>query len=302
MVSKSSPLIFGEVLFDVYVESQEKLGGAPFNVAWHLQAFGLNPLFISKVGSDIRGKNILAAMQKWQMSTAGITVDQVYPTGTVAVTNKNGEPVFTILDQQAYDQIEFQPVCNVTNLKDHPLLYYGTLATRNMVSASTLEKIKRNYSGMIFVDINLRKPWWNRHLVLSAISQAGWLKCNDTEFRIIQSTLPMDSESEDHTALKLIAQFNLQAIIITSGVKGACIYTRRDEKLIAQPAAGSAVLDTVGAGDAFSAVIILGILKKWDLSLTLQRGVNFAAQICGIKGAVPDHIKFYTPFLREWNL
>jgi fructokinase len=271
-------------------------------VAWHLQAFGLNPLFISKVGSDLRGKNILAAMQKWQLSTGGIFVDQAYPTGTVSITRENGEPVFNILDRQAYDQIGYHSVCNVTNPQTHPLLYYGTLITRHRTSADTLEKIKQNYTGIVFVDINLRKPWWNRQLVLSALNQAGWLKCNDSEFRIIQSFLSLDSESENQTALKLIAQFNLQAIIITSGVKGACIYTRRDEKLIARPPAGSPVLDTVGAGDALSAVIILGILKKWDLSLTLQRGVNFAAQICGIIGAVPEHIKFYTPFLHEWNL
>ena len=302
MFNRNSPLIYGEVLFDVYAGSQEKLGGAPFNVAWHLQAFGLNPLFISKVGSDLRGKNILAAMQKWQLSTGGIFVDQAYPTGTVSITRENGEPVFNILDRQAYDQIGYHSVCNVTNPQTHPLLYYGTLITRHRTSADTLEKIKQNYTGIVFVDINLRKPWWNRQLVLSALNQAGWLKCNDSEFRIIQSFLSLDSESENQTALKLIAQFNLQAIIITSGVKGACIYTRRDEKLIARPPAGSPVLDTVGAGDALSAVIILGILKNWDLSLTLQRAVNFAAQICGIIGAVPEHIKFYTPFLHEWNL
>jgi fructokinase len=241
-------------------------------------------------------------MQKWQMSTEGITVDQVYPTGTVSVTNKNGEPVFTILDQQAYDQIEFQPVGNITNPKNHPLLYYGTLTTRNMVSASTLEKIKRNYSGMIFVDLNLRQPWWDRQLVLTAINQACWLKCNAAEFKIIQSILSLDSEMENQTALKIIAQFNLQAIIITGGARGASIYIRHGPKIIAQSQSKSAVIDTVGAGDALSAVIILGILRKWDLSLTLQRGVNFAAQICTINGAVPDHLKFYSPFLREWNL
>ncbi len=302
MFSNNSPLIFGEVLFDVYTGSVEKLGGAPFNVAWHLQAFGLNPLFISKVGSDTRGKRILSAMQKWQMSTRGVAVDQVYPTGTVSITKKNAEPAFTILDQQAYDQIEYAQIGNITNPQSHPLLYYGSLVSRNTVSAGTLKKIKTNYQGVIFVDINLRQPWWNRQTVLSALNQASWLKCNDAEFKIIQSTLSVDSELENQAALNLIARFDLQAIIITSGARGACIYTQRGEKLIAQSPARSPVLDTVGAGDALSAVMILGIMKEWDISLTLQRGVDFATQICGIKGAVPDNLEFYTPILSNWKL
>ena len=84
--------IFGEVLFDRFPDGSSVLGGAPFNVAWHLQAFGQRPLFISRIGRDRLGDTIRSAMQSWQMDVLGLQQDEIYPTGTVQVAIEQGEP------------------------------------------------------------------------------------------------------------------------------------------------------------------------------------------------------------------
>ena len=105
-VSKPSIALFGEVLIDQFPDGQKILGGAPFNVAWHLQAFWQSPRFISKVGSDQIGADIKVVMEAWGMSLTGLQVDTLYPTGKVAIQINSGEPSYDILDQQAYDFID----------------------------------------------------------------------------------------------------------------------------------------------------------------------------------------------------
>ena len=95
------PAVFGEVLFDRFEDGSSVLGGAPFNVVWHLQGFGLEPLLISRVGNDRLGEQVIAAMESWGMDTRGIQFDKDHPTGTVNVTLNNGQPTFDIVPERA---------------------------------------------------------------------------------------------------------------------------------------------------------------------------------------------------------
>jgi len=104
------PLVFGEVLYDSFPDGSVVLGGAPFNVAWHLRGFGLNPLFISRVGDDELGERIIAAMSEWGMDTRGVQRDPGHPTGRVVVSIRNNEPSFEIVPEQAYDFIAGEPL------------------------------------------------------------------------------------------------------------------------------------------------------------------------------------------------
>ena len=100
------PVIFGEVLFDVYPDGKEILGGAPFNVAWHLHAFGAEPLMVSRVGADKRGERIRECMEAWGMITDGIGLDPKNPTGIVQVSyDENRQPHYDIIPEQAFDFI-----------------------------------------------------------------------------------------------------------------------------------------------------------------------------------------------------
>lgn len=119
------PLIFGEVLFDRFPDGSVVLGGAPFNVAWHLQAFGLAPLVISRVGRDALGGAVVAAMTGWGMDRRGVQFDATHPTGTVEVAFQAGEPHYAIVDRVAYDIIAagdaFCSVCLAGRLLAWPL-------------------------------------------------------------------------------------------------------------------------------------------------------------------------------------
>lgn len=118
--------VFGEVLLDEFPDGQQVLGGAPFNVAWHLQAFGQATDFISRIGDDAEGQAITQAMQQWGMRLENLQIDPTYPTGKVQITVHNGEPHYAILANQAYDFIDALAIKEQSTVSD--VLYHGTLA------------------------------------------------------------------------------------------------------------------------------------------------------------------------------
>ena len=130
------PLIFGEVLFDRFPDSSVVLGGAPFNVAWHLHAFGLKPLMVSRIGNDALGRRVEAAMRDWGMDCSGMQTDSTHPTGSVEVSFVEGEPSYEIAQGVAYDFID----ASVLPQPDDGewLLYHGSLALRHSCSAAAL--------------------------------------------------------------------------------------------------------------------------------------------------------------------
>lgn len=145
--------IFGEVLFDHFPDGKCVLGGAPFNVAWHLQAFGQAPYFMSRVGDDAEGETVRSAMHDWGMDMAGLQTDLLLATGRVSINFVDGEPVYDIVRPCAYDAIEAQlqmPDCN--------FLYHGSLALRESTSRLTLDWLRLKQPETVFVDVNLRSP------------------------------------------------------------------------------------------------------------------------------------------------
>ena len=284
--------IFGEVLFDRFADGHQVLGGAPFNVAWHLQAFGQKPLFISRVGRDAAGDEIRAAMHHWGMCDAGIQIDPEYPTGSVAVTLQNGEPCYSILDNQAYDFINPAELPVFTCR----MLYHGSLALRHEVSAQALDVLKSRRLGKVFIDVNLRQPWWQIDTLKSWIIAADWLKLNDQE---LQQLLPGEQPIADKMH-KPLHEYQLQGLIITCGRQGAMALCAEGDVVQVVPEDNITIVDTVGAGDAFSAVMLLGIHQDWPLTLTLQRAQNFASALLEQTGATVQDRAFYQNFVSEW--
>jgi fructokinase len=286
-------IIFGEVLFDHFPVGSSVLGGAPFNVAWHLQAFGQNPVFISRVGSDIPGKQIRITMNNWGLNTSFLQEDLTHSTGQVQVTLKQGEPTYAILPDQAYDHIDYD---NLSNADYSGFLYHGTLATRSTNSKRTLEIIKSSRTGKIFIDVNLREPWWNKAEVLQLIYDADWVKLNMEEFKAlwnIGDNIQLSMES-------FLIKHHLEGVIVTCAEKGAFGLTGNGNFCSVKPQYHVAIIDTVGAGDAFAAVIMLGLKNNWDFELCMARAQDFASAITGQTGAIADDFIFYTPFLNKW--
>ena len=161
-------VIFGEVLFDCLPDGQTLLGGAPFNVAWHTQALGLNPKLVSAIGQDAMGEQVRQAMHEWGLAQTSIQTHDDLPTGRVKVSLDNGQPSYDIEHPVAYDRIE--PV-DMAELNLDPMhcahqghrgiLYHGTLALRDAQTRHALERLKASANLAIFVDVNLRAPWYD---------------------------------------------------------------------------------------------------------------------------------------------
>ncbi len=288
------PVIFGEVLFDCFPDGREVLGGAPFNVARHLQGFELKPLFISRVGDDYRGEQVLAAMTGWGMDTAGVQLDSQHPTGSVRIAMRGTTHSFDILPQQAYDYIDAAQTLPLLQQQQPSMLYFGSLIERETVSRHTLQSL-RSFPVPLFSDVNLRAPWWEPERVVSILQGVDWVKLNDEEL----AALGYDGDLES-AAKQMREEFAMRLLVVTRGEAGALLITA-DKMLHGKPVAVRTLVDTVGAGDAFSAVMMLGMLREWALEKTLGHALEFAAHMCEVRGAVLPDNRYYQMCLAKWS-
>jgi fructokinase len=293
-----APLIFGEVLYDCFPDGTAVPGGAPFNVAWHLQGFGLAPLFVSRVGADELGARMLAAMRDWGMDTRGVQRDPDHPTGRVRVAIRAGEPHFDLLADQAYDFIAREAVSARLREGRYGLAYHGSLIARHAVARAALDEVRA--AGLpLFVDVNLRDPWWRECWLGEALGRARWAKLNARELRVLSP----DRQGEDEVAARgeaLRRRHNLEVLVVTLGEAGALVLAE-GERIEARPGPIDDLVDTVGAGDAFSAVAVMGLLEGWPLEILARRAVEFASAICRIRGATCCDRNLYRYYLRKWN-
>jgi fructokinase len=263
-------------------------------VAWHLRGFGENPLFISRVGDDDAGRQVRLAMTAWGMDGAGLQIDPSHPTGAVRIELVDGEPRFEILADQAYD---FIYLADVPELAHPAFLYHGSLALRRLESRTTLETLARHFDRPVFLDVNLRPPWWAAADVLLWTGQADWVKLNQNELDLLA---PGQGDLLTR-ARQFLAQYGLEQLILTRGEEGATVLTASGESESVKPSAATQVVDTVGAGDAFTSVFLLGQLRGWPLATTLGRAQEFASAIVGVRGATVSDRAFYQHFLDAWN-
>lgn len=293
--------LFGEVLADRFPD-RSVLGGAPFNVARHLQAFGLHPVLITRTGNDALRDELLTSMKRFGMDMLGVQCDPVHPTGQVVVHMEPGGHRFEISPNQAYDFIH-AGVARMVALSVQPeLIYFGTLAQRHKVSRRALNLLLQSVGAPHFLDINLRAPWFDLQTIRRSLLRADLVKVNNEELSDIARQLKLPGNNAIAQATALIERFSLESVVVTCGEKGAWQLSKDGTQTNADGGVLSGgIVDTVGAGDGFASVLIFGTLQGWPASLTLARANHFAAALCGIRGAIPDGDGFYDSFLREWE-
>jgi len=288
-------VIFGEVLFDCFEDGSRILGGAPFNVAWNLKALGAHPLMISRIGNDEMGTQILNAMNDWGMSTDGIQIDDSHPTGTVNVYIEQDEPRFEILDSVAYDFIDQNalPYLPLTGI-----IYHGSLALRHETSKMALANLLTQMDAKVFIDINLRPPWWENELINNISFSASWIKLNQHELDMLTS-----GDSDQNRIIQFFSMAdNVKELILTQGEQGAMTITPEGELNRIEPEHNPNFVDAVGAGDGFSSVMLLGKYYSWPTEITMQRAQEFASAIVGIRGATTTDKAFYQSFADRWQI
>jgi fructokinase len=293
-------LVFGEVLFDQFPD-RTVLGGAPFNVARHLAGFGWPPLLISRIGRDEAQVEVLKAMERYNMDASCIQIDPLHPTGSVRIELNETGHTFEIVDNQAYDHIH-QGMARLGALAARPqVVYFGTLASRHTNSYRALLGVLRLSPGLKFLDLNLRQPWFERGRTESLMRHAHVLKLNNDEFEVLSRWLNLKGSLEA-MCLQLLNRYDLRLLLLTRGEEGAYAAMPDGRSVdFSAKAMATPIVDSVGAGDAFSAVAIAGLLSDWPLPTLLERADAFARRVLGIRGAVPEDPALYEQAMTGWK-
>ncbi|NNF97725.1 MAG: carbohydrate kinase family protein, partial [Halobacteria archaeon] len=164
--------------------------------------------------------------------------------------------------------------------------------------ATALATIKQQFDVPVFIDVNLRPPWWQHKSLIPLLQDANWAKLNNDELDILieGKAQPLDKAHE------LAQRYDMEMVILTLGAEGAIAVSAKGNHVRVAPTQSLNIVDTVGAGDAFSSVCILGYLKKWPISTMLERAQAFASAIVQIRGATINNKEFYQPFIDNWQL
>jgi fructokinase len=303
--------VFGEALVDEFSDSTV-VGGAPFNVARHLAGLGFSPLMITRIGADSAAHLILREFERFSMTAQGVQIDSERPTGRVRVTQSLAGPhSFQILSDQAYDFIESAPAIAAALPADTAPLYFGSLAQRCVSSRRTLALLSALWRAPTYLDLNWRSEQIARAPALELIEKTDTLKLNDTELRLVLAWCDINSESLRSAPpvaitcpqiADLMPRCRANLLIVTYGDRGYAAFDRAGVCIAAGPAPAIAgLVDTVGAGDAFSAIVLVGQIAAWPIGVTLERASQFATAICAIRGAVPTDLAFYRSWRDRWG-
>ena len=288
-------LVIGEILFDVF-EKEKRLGGAPFNFAYHLINLGFPVRFISRIGNDDLGKEILTLLKQYNFIIDDIQIDNRHDTGTVVVQLSSlGSPTFQIKPDVAYDYIDYLPDKHLSLMDTADVIYFGTLVQRSSQGFKNIQKFMglRHFDAVCFYDINLRPDCYSDKVILTSLGLADVLKLNDQELEECKRIFRF-SKDDDTFIPFLMDKYALNTVAITKGDKGSELYTKNGS-FHAKTDPVSSIVDTVGAGDAYSAMLVTGILKGWKPVRMLSMASMFASRICEIRGAIPESQEFYKP-------
>src|SRR5690606_28906855 len=204
----------------------------------------------------------------------GLQVDPEHPTGTVQVSLRGGEPSYEIVADQAYDHVDGQRALASIPGHEDAILYHGSLALREWQSRETLAALRAAMQGGVLMDVNLRAPWWDRDSVHALMARATWIKLNEDELTALGT-----GESAEARVDNLLEHFDLDAVILTRGADGALVAAADGTRLSRPAPPVDGLVDTVGAGDAFSAVVLLGLIRGWGWDTILDRAARFAARV-----------------------
>jgi fructokinase len=275
----------GEVLWDL-LPAGKQLGGAPANFAYHAHALGAEALVVSRVGDDALGREILERLRGLGLSTGHIGVDKSAPTGTVSVeVQPDGQPRFIIHENVAWDRLSVSPDA-LARVAHADAICFGSLAQRGESARHAVRQLVGATPAITLrvFDINLRQQFYSRETIEGSLLLANVLKLNDQELTVLAAMFGLRGDA--HSQLAALAQrFHLRAVAFTRGSAGSLLLA--DGVWSERPGLRVSVVDAVGAGDAFTAAMTLGLLAGWPLKTIHRRANEIAAFVCTQAGATP---------------
>ena len=285
---------FGEILWDC-LPSGRHAGGAPFNVTAHLAQIGVSASLISCIGRDVLGDEILKVAQDKGVNTQFVTRARIgLGTGTVLVTvDANGNATYELVQPAAWDEIRV-PAEALKAVSKARALIYGSLAGRSPYNLEQLKRLLAVKGPLKFFDVNLRPPFADPPLVVQLARRADVLKLNDGEVGQLAAWLrtgemkhdtPRDAAAIADACAIIAEATNASRICVTLAEEGAALWDRG--KLVTAPAPKVVVKDTVGAGDAFMAGLMVGLTRGTETRTVLENACRLGAYVASHNGATP---------------
>ena len=282
-------LSLGEVLWDLFPDG-ERFGGAPANFACHAAVQGADVTMLSAVGDDQHGRDGIDILSAYGVDVSLMQVISETPTGTVGVeVDDDGKPTFVIHQGSAWDNLTWNDAI-ASRIATVDAIYFGTLGQRDPVSRATIREAVETaaLAGIPRVlDINLRPPFFDAEMIRDSVQLASILKLSDDELVEVCSACSISETSRSNVMLQGLLEFgNLDIVVLTRGKDGAMLITPDDT--VTQNGISANVIDTVGAGDSFTASFLIGELRGEPRKQNLQRSCEIAAATCVHSGAVPE--------------
>ena len=293
------PIVFGEALYDVFPDGAEVLGGAPLNVAWHLQGFGLRPLFVGARGRDERGSRLDAAFESWGLDRSGVQVLEDFPTGVVHAHVDGADVEYDIVEDVAWDHVDAGRAEDAVRTVEAACLVHGSLALRSHDTREALQRLREILDVRVLLDVNLRPPHTPLDRVRVALDHATWAKVNADELAVLTGSRPRSRAEIERATARLCRRHHLERAVVTLGRDGALAVGADGETAFAPSIEVEDFVDPIGAGDAFTSVLTVGMLRHWSLETTLARAHRFAGVICTVRGATPEDPAPYRTL--EWR-
>jgi fructokinase len=285
---------FGEILWDC-LPSGKHAGGAPFNVAAHIAQLGVSVSLLSAVGQDALGDEILAIARNKGVNVEFVARARVgLPTGTVIVTvDPMGNATYELVHPVAWDEIVVSEEA-LRAVSEAGAFIFGSLATRSPYNLEQLDRLLAVKGPLKFFDVNLRPPFADPNRIVELAARADVIKLNHDEVGQIASWLrtgeptpnpPADAAAVAEACATLSKATNTPRICVTMAAAGAALWDRGS--LISAPAPKVAVRDTVGAGDAFMAALMVGLTRGADTQTALETACRLGAIVASHDGAIP---------------
>jgi fructokinase len=295
MAIKDRPVIVGvgEVLWDLLPAGAE-MGGAPANFAYHAHALGALAGVVTRVGADPLGKEIVQRFNQFGFVPETVQLDAAAPTSTVSVSlNGDGVPHYVIHENVAWDQLAVTPTA-LALVRSADAVCFGTLAQRNGIARAAIQRLVAaapSTTWRVF-DINLRQTFYSQDIVEQSLRLANVLKLNDSELPILAEMFNLGKTPRQQIEA-LAKGFGLRLVALTRGAQGSLLY--REGRWSEQKSLVVQVVDTVGAGDAFTAALVMGLLLEMSLDDLHATAAELAAHVCSQAGATP----LLPPSIRE---
>ncbi len=275
---------FGEILWDCFPDGTKTLGGAPLNFAYYCKICGLTPYVVSALGADDYGQAAADRISKLGLDLRFIQRKEFLPTGKTIVYSNGSEVSYDIQRGCAWEKISYDKLLG-EYVGKAAIIAYGSLAQEGAESAHTLYKILSDCpkDTLRIFDANLRGDFYSKDRIVESLEFADILKLNEFEIGVFKEYFGLKTLDDNSAAEKILKIFRLKYLILTLGANGSLILGK--DFSIRQEAVKTNIVDTVGAGDSFTATFVSKIANGDSPLKAAKAAAAMSAKVCSIRGA-----------------